>query len=164
MWITAGHDGYLAETGLIHTRTLTLSADGRRLDGRDRLEPPHGVLRLKRDEPFAVHFHLSPQAGCRRVGRGGPVLIELNTYRYRGHSMSDPAKYRTREEVDKVRELQDPIEQLRRRLVDGGLASEDELKALDKDVRRIVNEAAEFSQSDPEPDPGELYTDVLLPA
>jgi pyruvate dehydrogenase E1 component alpha subunit len=93
----------------------------------------------------------------------GPYILEMLTYRYRGHSMSDPAKYRTREEVQKMREEHDPIEQVRRRLLDG-LASEDEIKAVDADIRRIINGAAEFAQNDPEPEESELYTDVLLPA
>ncbi len=95
---------------------------------------------------------------------GGPYILEMLTYRYRGHSMSDPAKYRTREEVDKVRTEQDPIERVRQRLIDGGGASEDELKAIDRSVRETVNAAAEFAQNDPEPDPSELWTDVLLEA
>ena len=82
------------------------------------------------------------------------------TYRYRGHSMSDPAKYRTREEVEKVRTEHDPIEQVRRRLLERKWASEDELKKIDAKVRDAVNEAAEFATNDPEPDPSELYTDV----
>ena len=94
-----------------------------------------------------------------RAGEG-PRILEMLTYRYRGHSMSDPAKYRTREEVQGIREHRDPIEFLRRRILDQGRASEDELKAIDREVRAIVNEAAEFAQSDPEPDPSELYTDV----
>ncbi len=94
----------------------------------------------------------------------GPYILEMMTYRYRGHSMSDPAKYRTREEVDKMRENRDPIEQVRRRLMEGGLATEDELKAMDSKVRETMNAAAEFAQNDPEPDPSELWTDVLLPS
>ncbi|MEL6298370.1 MAG: pyruvate dehydrogenase (acetyl-transferring) E1 component subunit alpha [Pseudomonadota bacterium] len=92
----------------------------------------------------------------------GPYILELMTYRYRGHSMSDPAKYRTREEVDKVRSEQDPIEMVRARMLERQLASEDELKQIDKDIRAIINEAAEFAQNDPEPDPSELFTDILL--
>jgi pyruvate dehydrogenase E1 component alpha subunit len=90
----------------------------------------------------------------------GPIVLEMKTYRYRGHSMSDPAKYRTREEVDKVRGERDPIEQVRRRLIENGQASEDDLKAIDKDIRAQIGEAAEFAQSAPEPDPSELWTDV----
>ena len=91
----------------------------------------------------------------------GPIILEMMTYRYRGHSMSDPAKYRTREEVEKVRTEHDPIEQVRHRLLETKRASEDELKKLDAKVRDVVNEAAEFATHDPEPDPSALYTDVL---
>ena len=97
-----------------------------------------------------------------RAGNG-PFILEMKTYRYRGHSMSDPAKYRTREEVDKVRSEQDPIEQVRARLLASGRISEDELKTVDRDIRAIVNEASEFAQNDPEPDSSELWTDVLVP-
>jgi pyruvate dehydrogenase E1 component alpha subunit len=91
----------------------------------------------------------------------GPIILEMMTYRYRGHSMSDPAKYRTREEVDKVRTEHDPIETVRARLLATKRATEDSLKQADADVRRIVNEAAEFATHDPEPDPSELWTDVV---
>jgi pyruvate dehydrogenase E1 component alpha subunit len=98
-------------------------------------------------------------AWCRE-GKG-PYILEMQTYRYRGHSMSDPAKYRTREEVEKVRNEQDPIEQVRLRLIETKRATEDELKKVDAEVRSIVNEAAEFATHDPEPDPSELFTDVV---
>ena len=94
-------------------------------------------------------------------GGGGPVLMELKTYRYRGHSMSDPAKYRSRDEVKDVREKSDPIERLKAQLIKDGVA-EDELKALDKQVRKIVNESADFAEESPEPELSELYTDVLV--
>src|SRR6201995_1683894 len=96
-------------------------------------------------------------AWCRE-GKG-PFILEMQTYRYRGHSMSDPAKYRTREEVDKVRHDQDPIEQVRNRLLAAKM-SEQELKAIDAEVREIVNAAADFAQHDPEPAVSKLYTDV----
>ncbi|GGB45067.1 pyruvate dehydrogenase E1 component subunit alpha [Roseibium aquae] len=96
-----------------------------------------------------------------RAGKG-PFILEMITYRYRGHSMSDPAKYRSKDEVQKMRTEHDPIEQVRARLLDANWATEDELKAIDKDVRARVAEAAEFAQTDPEPDPSELYTDILL--
>ncbi|RAI41087.1 pyruvate dehydrogenase (acetyl-transferring) E1 component subunit alpha, partial [Rhodoplanes roseus] len=86
----------------------------------------------------------------------GPYILEMKTYRYRGHSMSDPAKYRTREEVEKVRIESDPIEQSRARILANGWADEDALKKMDADVRKIVNEAAEFATYDPEPDASEL--------
>ena len=91
----------------------------------------------------------------------GPYILEMQTYRYRGHSMSDPAKYRSKEEVQKMREEHDPIEQVRARLLTIGV-SEDELKKIDAGVRSVVSEAAEFATQDPEPDPSELYTDILL--
>jgi pyruvate dehydrogenase E1 component alpha subunit len=95
-----------------------------------------------------------------REGRG-PYILEMLTYRYRGHSMSDPAKYRSREEVQKMRTEHDPIEQVRARLIASRMASEDELKKIDAAVRDVINEAAEFATNNPEPDPSELYTDVL---
>jgi len=91
----------------------------------------------------------------------GPYILEMQTYRYRGHSMSDPAKYRSKEEMQKMREEHDPIEQVRARLLTIGV-SEDELKKIDAGVRSVVSEAAEFATQDPEPDPSELYTDILL--
>jgi pyruvate dehydrogenase E1 component alpha subunit len=93
-----------------------------------------------------------------RAGKG-PFILEMQTYRYRGHSMSDPAKYRTREEVEKIRTDQDPIEQVRARLL-AAKVSEQELKAIDAEVREIVNASADFAQRDPEPDPSELWTDI----
>jgi pyruvate dehydrogenase E1 component alpha subunit len=95
-----------------------------------------------------------------RAGNG-PVVFEAQTYRYRGHSMSDPAKYRSREEVQQVREKSDPIEGLKHDLEIAGI-TEEELKAIDKEIRSIVNEAADFAETSPEPDPSELYTDVLV--
>jgi len=98
-------------------------------------------------------------AACREGN--GPMILEMLTYRYRGHSMSDPAKYRTREEVEKVRNEHDPIEQVRRRILENKWATEDEIKKVDAKVRDVVNEAAEFATNDPEPDTSELYTDVV---
>ena len=95
-----------------------------------------------------------------RSGKG-PILLELKTYRYRGHSMSDPAKYRSREEVQAVREKSDPIEQLKRDLVAAGV-SEDEIKKIDNEIKAQVVEAADFAEQMPEPEPQELYTDVLV--
>jgi pyruvate dehydrogenase E1 component alpha subunit len=103
-------------------------------------------------------------AGDRAVARGrkgeGPRILEMRTYRYRGHSMSDPAKYRTREEVQEMREHRDPIDLLRKRILEEGTVSEAELKEIDREVRAMINEAAEFAQQDPEPDGAELCTDV----
>ena len=89
------------------------------------------------------------------------MILEMRTYRYRGHSMSDPAKYRTREEVQEVRAHRDPIELIGKRLTEAGITDEERLKEIDKDIRAIVNEAADFATSDPEPDKSELYTDVV---
>jgi pyruvate dehydrogenase E1 component alpha subunit len=97
-----------------------------------------------------------------RAGKG-PILLELKTYRYRGHSMSDPAKYRSREEVQAVREKSDPIERAKRELEAMG-AKEDELKKIDADIKRIVVEAADFAEQSPEPEAAELYTDILAEA
>ncbi len=96
-----------------------------------------------------------------RAGEG-PTILEMMTYRYRGHSMSDPAKYRTKEEVTKMRETHDPIDLVRKKIDAIGGVSEDDFKAIDKEIRGIVNDAAEFAQQSPEPDPSELYTDVLV--
>lgn len=95
-----------------------------------------------------------------RSGKG-PYILEMQTYRYRGHSMSDPAKYRTKDEVQKMRTEHDPIEQVRERLLKDWKVAEDELKKIDASVRDIVAESAEFATNDPEPDPSELWTDIL---
>jgi pyruvate dehydrogenase E1 component alpha subunit len=124
-------------------RGISFNIPGEQVDGMD-------VRAVKAAGDKAV-------AHCRE-GKG-PYILEMKTYRYRGHSMSDPAKYRTREEVDKVRHDQDPIEQVRNRLL-ADKVSEADLKAIDAEVRDIVNEAAEFAQHDPEPDASELYTDI----
>lgn len=105
------------------------------------------------------------EAGQRAIAHArsgkGPFILEMMTYRYRGHSMSDPAKYRSKDEVTRMREEHDPIEQVRRRLIENWKISEEELKAIDSKVREIVNESAEFATHDSEPDPSELYTDIL---
>ena len=90
----------------------------------------------------------------------GPYILEVKTYRYRGHSMSDPAKYRTREEVQKMREERDAIEHVRELILQGKHATDDDLKAIDREIKAIVNEAAEFSRESPEPDVSELWTDI----
>ncbi len=107
-------------------------------------------------------------AGARAVehcrGGQGPYILEVKTYRYRGHSMSDPAKYRTREEVSKMRETRDPIDGLRKVILDAGLSDEDAFKKIDKDVKAVVNEAASFAQESPEPAEAELWTDIYAEA
>lgn len=92
----------------------------------------------------------------------GPYILEVMTYRYRGHSMSDPAKYRTKEEVSSYKDEQDPIAQIKAIMQEEGI-EEDELKAVDKEIKAIVAESAQFAQESPEPDPEELWTDVLIP-
>ena len=109
----------------------------------------------------AVNAAGEEAAAWARSGKG-PMILEMQTYRYRGHSMSDPAKYRSKDEVQKMRSDHDPIEQVKHRLIENGWSTEDDLKKIEKDVRDIVADAADFAQSDPEPDPSELYTDILL--
>jgi pyruvate dehydrogenase E1 component alpha subunit len=98
-----------------------------------------------------------------RAGKG-PYILEMNTYRYRGHSMSDPAKYRTKEEVERMRSQHDPIDQMRKLLLERRLIDEDGLKQIDREIKDIVTDAADFAQTSPEPDAAELYTDVLVEA
>ncbi len=136
-----------AETDFSH-RGVSFRIPGIRVDGMD-------VRAVKAAGDLAVEH-------CR--GGDGPIILDMQTYRYRGHSMSDPAKYRSREEVQKMRSEHDPIEQVRKRLIDKKWASEDELKQIDKEVRDVVADAAEFAQNDAVPDPSELYTDVLASA
>ncbi len=108
----------------------------------------------------AVHAAGEKAVAWCREGNG-PIILEMKTYRYRGHSMSDPAKYRTREEVQSVREKRDPIEHYGQRLIERGAVKEDELKAMDKNIRAIVNTASEFASESPEPAAQELYADIL---
>ncbi len=104
------------------------------------------------------------KAAAHARGGKGPYILEMLTYRYRGHSMSDPAKYRSKEEVQKMRQERDPIERLRGYLQTEKIADEAKLKEIDKAVKAVVSEAADFAQTSPEPDPSELYTDVTAPA
>nr|WP_256325850.1 pyruvate dehydrogenase (acetyl-transferring) E1 component subunit alpha [Sphingomonas sp. YR710] len=129
----------------LHRRGESFRIPGIQVDGMD-------VLAVRGAAETAVEWV--------RGGKG-PVLLELKTYRYRGHSMSDPAKYRSRDEVQAVREKSDPIEHLKKELEAAGV-SEDELKVMEKNIRKIVAEAADFAEQSPEPDAGELYTDVLV--
>jgi pyruvate dehydrogenase E1 component alpha subunit len=132
-----------AETNLSR-RGLSFNIPGEQVDGMD-------VRSVKAAGDKAV-------AWCR--GGKGPYILEMLTYRYRGHSMSDPAKYRTREEVEKVRTQHDPIDMVRARILEKKWAKEEELKKVDAQVRDRINEAAEFATNDAEPDPSELYTDI----
>jgi pyruvate dehydrogenase E1 component alpha subunit len=117
-------------------------------------------LRVDGMQVEAVHAAVTLAAEHARSGEG-PFILELLTYRYRGHSMSDPAKYRTRDEVNDIRSTKDPIDHVRDILVNEHGMKEDAVKALDKEVREKVNAAAEFAQSEPEPDPEELWTDIV---
>ena len=128
----------------LYTRGEAFGIKGEIVDGMD-------VLAVKEASEKAV-------AHC-RAGKG-PYILEVKTYRYRGHSMSDPAKYRTREEVQKMRDERDPIDHVRELLLTGKHASEDDLKAIDKEIKAIVNESAEFSKTSPEPALEELWTDI----
>jgi pyruvate dehydrogenase E1 component alpha subunit len=125
-------------------RGLSFNIPGEQVDGMD-------VRAVKAAGDKAV-------AWC-RAGKG-PYILEMLTYRYRGHSMSDPAKYRTREEVDKVRNTNDPIDMARHRILEKKFANEEALKKIDASVRDLINQAAEFATHDPEPDVSELYTDI----
>jgi pyruvate dehydrogenase E1 component alpha subunit len=132
----------------LHKRGVSFNIPGEEVDGMD-------VLAVR-------------EAGKKALARArkgeGPTLLEMKTYRYRGHSMSDPAKYRTREEVDAMRTQRDPIEHVKALLIELGHADEDALKEIDREVRAIVVESAEFAQSSPEPDESELMTDILVEA
>jgi len=137
-------------------RNVTREALMRRMHVRD----PEGRW-LVGVEAFEAVYAAGTRAVAAARNGGGPYILEMKTYRYRGHSMSDPAKYRTREEVQEIRSKRDPIETFGARLVSEGLLSEEDLKAFDKDVRTNVNRAAEFATDSPEPAPEELYTDIL---
>ncbi|PIE16779.1 MAG: pyruvate dehydrogenase (acetyl-transferring) E1 component subunit alpha [Rhodobacterales bacterium] len=137
-----------SSTPELYTRGQAFGVPGETVDGMD-------VLAVKAAGEKAV-------AHCR--AGNGPYILEMVTYRYRGHSMSDPAKYRSREEVQKVREERDAIEHVRELLLQGKYASEDDLKAIDKDIKATVNDAAEFSKTSPEPDLDELWTDICANA
>jgi len=132
----------------LHTRGEAFGIPGEIVDGMD-------VMAVKEAGERAVKH-------C-RSGKG-PYILEIKTYRYRGHSMSDPAKYRTREEVQKMRDERDPIEQVRDVLLTGKHASEDDLKAIDKEIKKVVNASAEFAKESALPDVSELWTDIYAEA
>ena len=132
----------------IYTRGAAFGIPGQAVDGMN-------VLEVKAAGDTAVKH-------CR--AGNGPYILEVKTYRYRGHSMSDPAKYRTREEVQKMREERDPIEYIRSLLLTGKHATEDDLKAIDKDIKKVVNASTEFAKESPEPDLSELWTDIYTEA
>ena len=128
----------------IYERGQAFGIPGEAVDGMD-------VLAVKAAGQTAVNHCRSGQ---------GPYILEIKTYRYRGHSMSDPAKYRTREEVQKVREEKDAIQHVRDLLLTGKHCTEDDLKLVDKEIKAIVNQSAEFAKESPEPAPDELWTDI----
>ncbi len=132
----------------LHKRGEAYGIPGAQVDGMD-------VLAVRAAADKAVAYV--------RSGKG-PYILEMMTYRYRGHSMSDPAKYRSREEVAKMRQEHDPIDHLRQRLLADGHADEDALKEIDRQVKEVISAATDFAQASPEPDPSELYTDVLAEA
>ncbi|MEM1298175.1 MAG: pyruvate dehydrogenase (acetyl-transferring) E1 component subunit alpha [Pseudomonadota bacterium] len=131
-------------TPALYTRGEAFGIPGEEVDGMD-------VLAVKDAGARAVQH-------CR--SGAGPYILEVKTYRYRGHSMSDPAKYRTRDEVSKMREERDPIDGLRKLIMENGLAEEDTIKNIDKDVKAVVNDAAKFAQESPEPAEPQLWTDI----
>lgn len=136
-----------AETELFK-RGISFEIEGEAVDGMD-------VLAVERAGKKAV----------KKVRGGqGPYILEMKTYRYRGHSMSDPAKYRKREEVNEVRSHRDPIDRMKSYLIDEMNVSEDELKSLDREIRKVVQDATDYALESPEPDPANLYTDVLVEA
>jgi pyruvate dehydrogenase E1 component alpha subunit len=132
----------------LYKRGASFRIPGEEVDGMDVL---------------AVRAAAARAAEHARSGKG-PFILEMKTYRYRGHSMSDPAKYRTRDEVDEVRKTRDPIDHVEELLEKQGWADEAALKTIDAEVKRIVADAAEFARTSPEPDPKELYTDVYSAA
>jgi pyruvate dehydrogenase E1 component alpha subunit len=132
----------------IFTRGEAFGIAGQAVDGMN-------VLEVKAAGELAVKH-------C-RAGKG-PFILEVKTYRYRGHSMSDPAKYRTREEVQKMREERDPIEYVRSLLLTGKHATEEDLKTIDKGIKKVVNASTDFAKESPEPDLSELWTDIYAQA
>jgi pyruvate dehydrogenase E1 component alpha subunit len=136
-----------AETHL-HKRGAAFGIPGEEVDGMD-------VIAVREAGKRAVEHARSGQ---------GPMLLEMKTYRYRGHSMSDPAKYRTKEEVDEFKAKRDPIEHVKKLITDKGYADEAALKDIDREIRGVVTASAEFAQQSPEPDPSELMTDIYLGA
>ena len=123
---------------------------------------PWGIPGVQVDGMDVLAVRDAAAAAVKHCREGkGPYLLEMKTYRYRGHSMSDPAKYRTREEVQEMREQHDPITGARAKLLERGVAEAD-LKAVEDKTKLIVQEAAEFAQSSPEPDASELWTDILV--
>ena len=130
-----------------------------------KLGEPYGIPGQEVDGMNVIEVRKAAENAVRRCREGGgPFVLEMKTYRYRGHSMSDPANYRTKEEVSEVRTQNDPIANLKAGMIDASHTTEDELKKIDIEVREIVQNAAEFAQESPEPMGSELFTDVLVEA
>ena len=129
----------------LHRRGEAYGIPGKVVDGMD----------------VAEVFRAGQEAVSYVRGGNGPIILEMKTYRYRGHSMSDPARYRSKEELTRMRTEHDPIDRLRKKLIDLGVLNEDEFKEIDKGIKAAISAAAEFAQQSPEPDSSELYTDVL---
>ncbi|HJO68941.1 MAG TPA: thiamine pyrophosphate-dependent enzyme, partial [Rhodospirillales bacterium] len=124
---------------------------------------PYGITGLQANGMQDLNVEAAGEEAAAHCRAGnGPFLLEMETYRYRGHSMSDPAKYRSREEVSRVRKESDPIDNLRDILLEADACDDTRLKEMDREIKTIVTEAAEFAQQSPEPDPDELFTDVLV--
>ncbi|SCA55063.1 Pyruvate dehydrogenase E1 component subunit alpha [Candidatus Terasakiella magnetica] len=125
----------------------------------------HGIPGIQVNGMSVLEVREAAKEAAEKCRRGeGPVILEMKTYRYRGHSMSDPAKYRAKEEVQKVRSESDPIDFVRALLIDGGHMDEAGLKEIDKSIKAVVTKSAEFAQTSPEPAESELWTDVLVEA
>jgi pyruvate dehydrogenase E1 component alpha subunit len=139
--------------------SVTRAAAGRTLSDRGKA---YGIPGMQVDgmDVLAVRTAGAEAIAHCREGKG-PYILEMQTYRYRGHSMSDPAKYRTREEVDAMRKQRDPLDQLKEKLIKDGV-SDEKLRELDSRVKTVVSESADFAMNSPEPDPAELWTDILI--
>ncbi len=125
----------------------------------------YGIPGFQIDGMDVTHVRQQAEQPVAEVRAGnGPCVLELQTYRYRGHSMSDPAKYRSKEEVSRMRQEHDPIDNAKAQLLASGVVDEAALKEIDREIKAIVGEAADFAQASAEPDAAELYTDVLLEA
>ena len=130
-----------------------------------KLGEPYGIQGQEVDGMNVIEVRKAAETAVRHCREGrGPFVLEMKTYRYRGHSMSDPAKYRTKEEVSEMRDQNDPIANLKTVMIDAGQTKEEQLRKIDMEVREIVLKAAEFAQESPEPMESELYTDVLVEA
>ena len=132
--------------GYFYKRGEPYGIPGKLVDGMD-------LLAVREAGDWAINHARSGQ---------GPALLHIKTYRYRGHSMSDPGKYRSKEEVEDYRQNQDAVERVRQLILGHKIATEEDLKALDKEIKEIMIETVDFAQTSPEPDLAELYPDMLI--